>query len=152
MSVLEEGELKTNRGDSVDFSRAIIIATTNAGHTGIGPKAGLGFGNKPAAAAAPKKETVETLAKWFDRALLNRFTDIITFNAISRDTYKDILADKYTREAARILSEKPNLAGKLLSAMPDDKLEETVEATYVADFGARPAMQAVITYVEEQVL
>ncbi len=152
MSVLEEGELKTNRGDSVDFSRAIIIATTNAGHTGIGPKAGLGFGNKPATAAAPKKETVETLAKWFDRALLNRFTDIITFNAISRDVYKDILADKYAREAARILSEKPNLANKLLPVMPDDKLEETAEATYVADFGARPAMQAVITYVEEQVL
>ena len=33
MSAIDEGYIKDNRGNTIDFSQAIIIATTNAGQT-----------------------------------------------------------------------------------------------------------------------
>lgn len=148
MSVLEEGKLKTNRGNTLDFSRCVVIATTNAGHTDNGSR--LGFGNDD---ATPKrKETADTLAKWFNRALLGRFTDILTFNPLSKDVYRDIIKSGYEREYARINTENPKAGAKLQPTLPDDVLDGIVESTYVKDFGARPAEEAVREQIENQLL
>lgn len=149
MSVLEEGTLKTNRGDSVDFSRCVIIATTNAGH--LDNSRSLGFGTK-SENAPNRKETADTLSRWFDRALLGRFTEIMTFHKLDKDIYRDIISSGYEREVARIITEKPRLQSKLLAQIPDDELDVIVEDTYTPDFGARPAEKAIRGYIEKQLL
>lgn len=149
MSVLEEGVLKTNRGDSVDFSRCVIIATTNAGH--LDNSRSLGFGTK-AESTPNRKETADTLSRWFDRALLGRFTEIMTFHKLDKEVYKDIVSSGYEREVARIIAEKPRLQSKLLAQIPDDELDTIVQETYVPDFGARPAEKAIRGYIEKQLL
>lgn len=147
MSVLEKGTMKTNRGNEIDFSRCVIIATTNAGHTTTGTS--LGFARNDG--GAPKmKETADTLSAWFDLAFLNRFDDILTFQKLDRDIYREIVASKYEREVTRILKDRPRL--NLLATIPDDKLDEIVQTTYVQEFGARPAEKAVRAYIEEQLL
>ena len=147
MSVLEKGEMKTNRGGYIDFSRCVVIATTNAGHTTSGGTLGFGKSDKD---APRQKETADTLSKWFDLALLGRFGEILTFQKLDKDVYVEILNAKYEREVARILSERPRL--KLEPSIPDDKLQEIVKTTYVPEFGARPAEKAVRDYIEEQLL
>lgn len=149
MSVLEEGVLKTNRGDSVDFSRCVIIATTNAGH--LDNSRSLGFGTKTESTPS-RKETADTLSRWFDRALLGRFTEIMTFHKLDKEVYKDIVSSGYEREVARIIAEKPRLQSKLLTQIPDDELDVIVEDTYVPEFGARPAEKAIRGYIEKQLL
>lgn len=145
MSVLDEGTLQTNRGTTIDFSRTILIATTNAAHTER--KASLGFGT---AQKNTPKETVDSLSGWFDSALLNRFTQILTFHPISKEIYRDIVAADYERSVTQILAEHPRLT--LAATLSDDELDDIVARTYVPDFGARPAQKAVDEAIENQVL
>lgn len=142
MRVFDEGILKTNRGTTIDFSKAIIIATTNAAHKEV--KKSLGFGNKPASSRASE---IEDLKEWFDPELLNRFEHIVNFNTISADTYIDIIKDIYATESERIM--KLNRSYQLKPEIDDDDLQKMREE-YVEDFGARPAFNIVREYIENQ--
>lgn len=145
MSVFDEGSLKTNRGKTVDFSRSIIIATTNAGHS-AGASRPLGFAKENKSAAS--KIDVSKLSQWFDTELLNRFSYILCFNDLSKDDYRAILQDIYKREVVRIKSSRRI---SLLDEIPDDKLDEIVEATFQPQFGARPARKAARAFIEDQI-
>ena len=146
MSALEEGYITTAKGKIVDFTKAIIIATTNAGHKER--KNQLGF--VPTKNTTSVKTDISELSHWFDTEFLNRFDEIYTFNDIDVDIYREILIDKYNRDVTRILSEKPRL--KLLPQIPDDDLDRIVAETYIPEFGARPANKAIKKYIEDQLL
>lgn len=146
MGAFEEGYIKTSKGRTVDFSKAIIIATTNASHS-AGSSRRIGIAsvqNDDEAAIA--RNTVESLAGWFDMELLNRFTKIFSFHQLEKHHYREIVADIYRREMARIKAE--NRSVKMDDELADDALDEIVENTYIAKFGARPARKAVQDYIE----
>lgn len=148
MAAFDEGFIKTNRGKLVDFSKAIIIATTNAGHTND-KRRSLGFGANDDNKTATVQETVQTLSRYFDTELLNRFKEIITFRAMTKDIYKEIIQSQYAKEKARLAVDKPRLA--LPDTIPDDEMDEIIRKTYVPEFGARPAAKAVEDYIESVV-
>lgn len=143
-TVFDEGTLTDNHGKVIDFSKSIIIATTNAGYQEL--KTPMGFEQSKSSSKASIKE----LSKFFDPALVNRFTHKIYFNTISKETYKTILLETYIRESTRIMND--NVRIKLDATIPDDVLDELVEKSYHEAFGARPAFQTVKTYIEDQVL
>lgn len=147
MQVFDEGCLKTNRGNTIDFSRSIIIATTNAGHT-VAPQT-LGFRAGTQGNNALKTD-VKDLSAFFDIALLNRFQKRITFQAIDKATYREIIISKYQQQLAIIRASRRRIT--LPDAIPDDELDEIVETTYVPEFGARPAKDAVSDFIYNQVL
>lgn len=146
MQVFDEGTLKTNRGNTIDFSRSIIIATTNAGHSEV--KRQLGFSQ--GGAGIKTVTSVQELSRHFDTALLNRFKSRVTFQPISRDVYKTILKSKYAKMRATVLAGHPKYA--LPDAIPEDELESIIENTYLPEFGARPANKAVEDFIYRQVL
>ena len=145
MQVFDEGTLKTNRGNTIDFSRTIIIATTNAGHQV--QKNPLGF---TTAKSQEVKTDLKDLSASFDLALLNRFKERITFQPIEKETYREILISKYHRLLTDIRAKNSRIT--LPDDIPDDVLDEMVERTYVPEFGARPANKAVEDYIYDQVL
>lgn len=142
MRVFDEGILKTNRGATLDFSKAIIIATTNAANKEI--KKSIGFGQK---APCSMSADIEELKKWFDPELINRFEHIINFNTISADTFIEIIEDIYTTESARIM--KLNRSYVLKPVIDPDDLKK-MRDDYIEDFGARPAFKIVQEYIENQ--
>lgn len=142
MRVFDEGLLQTNRGTTVDFSKAIIIATTNAAHQEV--KKTLGFGEKQ---NVSRTSEIEDLKKWFDAELINRFEHIINFNVISADTYIEIIKDIYATESARITQISRSYA--LKPEIDADDLQK-IRDEYVPDFGARPAFNIVREYIENQ--
>ena len=146
MQVFDEGVLKTNRGNIIDFSKAIIIATTNAGHTL--PQSTLGFSAN--GTKMEIKTAVRDLSQFFDIALLNRFKKHMTFQPIDKDTYREILASKYEslRDTIRSGSSRINLPDDI----PSDILDKMVADTYVPEFGARPARKTVEDFIYDQVL
>lgn len=147
MGAFDEGSIKCANGRTVDFSKAIIIATTNASHS-AGKKGSVGF--VPSAGAKHSDaDTVKGLSSWFDTELLNRFSKILTFNRLSREDYRDIVADIYARDIARIKSENPRVT--LPDELDEDTLSILVEDSYIADFGARPARKCVQDYIEASV-
>lgn len=146
MQAFDEGYITTSKGSIVDFSRCIIIATSNAGNQEL--KKSLGFTNETDTNDA--NTNITELSKFFDIALLNRFNHIFTFNSISEDVYREIIQETYKRDVARILSTHPRT--QLLPEIPDDDLDAIVKETYEKNFGARPAGKAVKKYVLNQVL
>lgn len=142
MRVLEEGTIKTSRGKEIDFSRAIIIATTNAGRNKAKNRS-LGF------APESKRDGFDPhdLAYSFDMEFLNRFTDIIEFETMPKDTYTSIVAAAYTKEIARIKQETTRVT--LPDELDEDTLAKIVEDTYVPEFGARPSQRAVKAWIED---
>lgn len=147
MSAFDEGYIKTNKGKIIDFSKSIIIATTNAAHKGDSKS--LGFISQSGNESL--RTQVNDLSKWFDVELLNRFQNrIFTFHELSEDIYRDIIVDKYHKEVARIRDENRRIT--LPDDIPDDELTELVRQTYVPAFGARPAASAVQEYIEEHAI
>ena len=141
-TVFDEGVLVDNHGKKIDFSKAIIIATTNAANQEAKNK--LGFGTDD----ATHKASIKELSKFFDPALLNRFNHRVQFNKISKDVYKSIIEDIYARESTRIIADNKV---SLPANIPDDELDEIVKTSYHEEFGARPAFQAVKKFIEDQV-
>lgn len=149
MQALDEGRIKTNKGDDIDFTHTVVVATTNAGHTRM-RSAHVGFcpdtGSNDAASA------YESLKAAFDPELLNRFGLIATFDPISKAAYAEIVRLDYEREAARIKASRPDIADALADKLTDDELARVVSETFVADFGARPAHKAVMSLIEAALL
>lgn len=144
MSAFDEGYIKTNKGTHIDFSKAIIIATTNAAHKDV--KNSFGFTNDT---VHDNETDVKELSQWFDTELLNRFTKILTFHELGADIYRQIVADLYEREVARIKSVQ-NVS--IADTISGDDLDKIVSDTYVASFGARPARKAVEEFIQDEVI
>lgn len=144
MQVFDSGLLKTNQGQEIDFSKSIIIATTNAGYQER--QKSLGFVQQESS----NETAISDLSQHFDLALLNRFNKRITFHTISKEIYGEILSDIYAREVARIKTTHTRI--KLADNLPDDDRDRLVKETYVPDFGARPAGKAIEDYILQQVI
>jgi ATP-dependent Clp protease ATP-binding subunit ClpA len=145
MSAFDEGYIKTSRGKVIDFSKSIIIATTNAGHTTKSDP--IGFIEDDAQTGA----SVADLSKFFDVELLNRFTKVINFNPITRNLFKEITADTYKRTVAKVKSKHPSFTF-LADEMSDDEVEAFAEKNFVKEYGARPVKPAIQKIVEDAVL
>ena len=144
MQVFEEGVLTTARGKELDFSKAIIIATTNAGHTNKSNPIGFNVDED-------KTASVSELGQDFDMELLNRFGKVLNFHAISKETYREIVADIYRRDVADIKAAHSSIQ-YLNDELSDDELDELVKKSYQAEFGARPAKKAVQAFIEDIVI
>lgn len=145
MSAFDEGYIKTARGKLIDFSKSIIIATTNAGHTTKSNPIGL------TADLTQQSASVADLSKFFDVELLNRFTKVINFNPITEPLFKEIAMDSYKRTVAEVKSKHPSFTF-LADEMTDDEANAFVKEHYVKEYGARPITKAVQKIVEDAVL
>lgn len=145
MSAFDEGYIKTARGKIVDFSKSIIIATTNAGHTGQSNS--MGFTES----TSGKKASVKELSGYFDTELLNRFTSILQFNPITEALFKEILMDTYVRYVTAVKS-RHSTYGFLPDVLDDAVADAMVKEHYVKEFGARPVKGIVKKHIEDAIL
>lgn len=143
MNVFEEGYLKTNHGKTVDFSKSLIIATTNAGCMDISNPLGFNVDQD-------KKISVRDLAEYFDIALINRFNYKCTFNDITHDIYEEIMRESYKNEVRTIKELKPRIC--LDDEISDAELKELVNGTYNPKLGARPVKTAITEFVDNKIL
>lgn len=146
MGAFEEGLITTAKGRDIDFSKAIVIATTNAGF-----KSGsdtIGF--QTSSSNKNKSDVAERLKPYFLPELLGRIDLILDFNVLSKDVYRDILQSSYKDEIGA-LKTRDRRFSKLKDEIDEAELERLCNETYVEAFGARPARQAIMDYIAEQV-
>lgn len=148
LSAFDEGYIRTSQGKAVDFSKAIVIATTNAARETMSKKL-VGFG---AQSAPTHSNLVRDLEQHFDTEFLARFSEIVGFNPLNADVYRDILQGSYVRERELILKNQPRKAAQLPAAIPEDELNSLVERTYLESQGARPAERAARRHIEDILL
>jgi len=88
LQILEEGSLTDNTGYSADFSKSIVIATSNIGSEKIIENKSLGFMSSPESA---ESLVIKDLEKSMRPELINRFDEIIVFNQLKDDDFKSII-------------------------------------------------------------
>lgn len=147
MSAIDEGKIKDNRGNTIDFSQTIIIATTNAGQTND-KKAKIGFGQTNEDTEA--KIDIVSLQNHFDREVLNRFKHLLQFKELDRDVYKEILVDQYNIAYNSMLASHPQFI--LEPELTEEQIETMIAETYDPKNGARPVREWIQTYIEDQAL
>lgn len=149
LSAFDEGHIRNARGKVLDFSKALIICTTNAARDALSGKI-VGFGDGP---SMPSNRSLNTtLAQFFDAELLGRFSLIVGFNPIDEQAYREIMVAEYDRQRSRIVDSKPSLGTKLPTAVPDDEIAQMVADSYVDSQGARPARKAIRTWIEDHLM
>lgn len=158
MQALDEGIVKTNRNTTIDFTRTIIIATTNAGVVEMS-KRRLGFGtmdenNIPKWSSS---EIISMLQASFDTELLNRFEKIIPFTSIGKEDYTKILAVKYNQLIKEAIQNRRDLQFTpshvdIDQALNFDVLKELADKSYTPQFNGRPAERTMREYIENTIL
>lgn len=144
MSAFDEGYIKTSKNKTVDFSKSIIIATTNAGYANVESSIGYTSGKESHA-------SISDLAKYLPLEILNRFTKIFNFCSIDETLFREIVNDTYSRKIAEIKKAHSSYAF-MPDDMPDDDLNTLVKENFKKEFGARPAPKAVQKYIEDKIL
>lgn len=157
LAALQEGTVRMASGKTVDFSKALIIATTNAGRDSIS-KGGLSLGFSSTSSTGAHSLSREQLTKaltdshsggGFEPELLGRFSWIVAFDVISKETYAKVLTATFLRLRAEIERSNPFLAGSLPEELTDEQVAEFIDSSYVPAQGARPAETTIRNWIEE---
>ena len=146
MSAFDEGFIKTSKGKIVDFTKSIIIATTNAGHTNKTDT--IGFADER---TNTNETTISDLSAFFDIELLNRFTKVLNFNPITEDLFKEILIDTYKRNIETIKTTRSTYQF-LPDELSDDAIESLIKENFAKEFGARPIKKAIQKHIEDEII
>lgn len=144
MSALEEGHIDTNYHEGVDFSKATIFATTNAGVS----TAAIGFNNQ-------SKSAADRLSKELKPEHVNRFGSVVMFNSISLDAYKDILKIKYNAYVEQAYQNQTAIEIKPRRIDLSENyhfIDDIAEKTYDPARNGRPAENAIADAIELEIL
>lgn len=158
MQALDEGKTKTNRNKFIDFSRSIIIATTNAGVEALSEKrVGFGVNGKTVADTATQTDIINALKDNFKIEIINRFDHVIGFNSLSKEEYTQVLAVKYNKLIDEAIQNRPDLSFNpgsidIDSATTIDKLVELADESYDPQLNGRPAERTMKQYIEDFIL
>lgn len=150
LGAFDRGTMRMASGKAVDFSKALVIATTNAGRDELG-KGGLTLGFTTATIDKPvsRERITKAMRSHFEDELLGRIDWLVSFSVIDIEQYIDIMAQAYTDMLGEIASVNPVLAAVLPDEMPEQAARELAQATYVKVQGARTAAPAVRAWIEE---
>lgn len=93
LNILDKGILNTGRGDTIDFTKSIIIMTSNIGATELsqaqGPK--LGFHNVKPTQTITNNIVTNAARKKFSPEFINRLDKMVVFNNLDKDQMRSIL-------------------------------------------------------------
>ena len=90
LQILEEGKLTDNFGREISFANTLIIATGNIGASLFKKNHSLGFGSSDQGEDR-KQAIIEKAKVALSPELLNRFTETVIFNDLSRDSLIKII-------------------------------------------------------------
>ncbi len=83
LQIMEEGELADARGNTFDFSKAVVILTSNMG-TEILHNKGIGFEEKEISDKNLEGRLKDNLKKILKPELINRFDEIVVFKRLTK--------------------------------------------------------------------
>ncbi len=92
LQVLDDGRLTDGRGQKIDFTNTVIIATSNAGIEDV-----LDLISEDKNAAEIAKEVKEILQDYFRIEFINRFDDIVIFNALKPKALEGIAENQIAK-------------------------------------------------------
>ncbi len=141
LQILDDGRITDAQGRQVNFENAIIIMTTNAGSeisTSIS-----GFAEKREEKS--KEKTEKALFAFLRPEFINRIDEVITFNHLSKDDFKQI-AKLLLDKLKNFMEDKGT---KLI--YNEDVLSFIAQESYSERFGARNMRRYIERNVEDKI-
>lgn len=147
LQVLDDGRLTDSQGRTADFKNTILIFTSNIGSEEILDK--LETINKSAGvqtkSALPREELIPILRNHFRPEFINRFDDIVIFNALGVNELVEIAKLKIARIQDNLKEKNIHLE------VADERLKQMVTTAYDPSFGARPIERMLREQVENKI-
>lgn len=142
LQLFDEGRLTDNSGNVIDFKNVIVIMTSNIGAKEANDKHQLGFINN---VNQEKKSIVEKqLKNTFNPEFINRIDNIISFNHLSNENYKEIInlelkkLAKRCEEISYAIEWDDDIVEFILSKMKGQE-----------EYGARPIIRIIQDNIED---
>jgi len=140
LQVFDDGRLTDNKGKTVSFQNAIIIATSNAGSEFIRQHAGQISDPK---IFSNQLMDVVMESHIYTPELVNRFDEVVVFNPLTKDDLRQV-AKLQLQEAFSSLEEK-----NIYVSTDDLLVSKIVEESYDEEFGARAIRRYITATVSE---
>jgi len=137
LQVLDEGRLTDGQGRTVDFRNTVIILTSNLGSEHL--LNGVTGGGELREGA--KEAVLEAVRGHFRPEFLNRLSEIVVFQPLTRENLRRIIGQQLLHIGARLKDRRVTLE------LADDALARILNEAYEPQFGARPLKR----YLERQV-
>ncbi len=141
LQILDDGRITDSQGRTVNFENAIIIMTTNAGSNTRG--SAMGFG--ASAEQQNREKQLKALKEFLRPEFLNRVDEIVYFNSLTEDNFKDI-ADLMLNEVKELLAER-----NISLIWNKDVLEYLIKKSYSETYGARNLRRLIQKEVEDKI-
>ena len=136
LQIMEEGELVDAKGTTFDFSKSVVVLTSNLG-TEIVHKPGIGFEAQFLNDSSLEKRLTANLKKILKPELLNRLDEVVIFKRLGKPEQHKIL-DLMLTEV------KGNLASQRIKIRISSKVRDLLlEAGYSDEYGARALRRTV---------
>lgn len=150
LQIFEDGRLTDNKGNVVDFSKVIIIMTSNIGMSdAVERGSAIGF-TQTSSTNFTDSIINKALKRKFKPEFLNRIDEIIRFNSLNEDNIKDIIRLELNRVKDQVVDN---------GYVFDDSLFDTEVVDYIykesdskPEYGARPALRSVQRLVENKII
>lgn len=137
LQILDDGRLTDSQGRTVSFKDTIIIMTSNAGTGDMVASVGFGSTNN-------NKSVLDKLTNYFKPEFLNRFDDIVEFNALTEEDLGQIVQ-------LMISDMNQMLADRDLHVHVSKAVEgKLVELGFDPKMGARPLRRVIQEQIEDK--
>ncbi len=140
LQILDDGRITDAQGREVNFENTIIVMTTNAGSNYV--TAPAGFGKEQSTVG--KEKTEKALSDFLRPEFLNRVDEIITFNSLTKENFKNI-ADIMLGELAKALSDRG-----IELKYTEEARNYIAEQSYSEKYGARNMRRYIEKNIEDE--
>lgn len=144
LQIMEEGELVDARGQTFDFSKSVIILTSNLG-TEFFHKNQIGLTKDDSSKERSEMKLLDNLKKVMRPELINRFDDLIVFHQLEKENVVLILDKQLKELLSNLKKQKIDL---IISQNVNDKL---IELGYSKEFGVRALKRTIEKQLVNQI-
>ena len=141
LQILDDGRITDAHGRTVNFENTVIVMTSNAGSNN---KTGtVGFGRT--ANEQNRERVIKALQEFLRPEFINRVDEIVSFNQLTEDNFRDIAA-LMLKELATAMADK-----KLTFTWEDSLLDYLVKKSYSPIYGARNLRRTIQKELEDAI-
>ncbi|MBQ2273326.1 MAG: ATP-dependent Clp protease ATP-binding subunit, partial [Clostridia bacterium] len=140
LQILDDGRITDAQGRTVSFEHCILVMTTNAGSSNRANAAGFNRSQDQLTEERTKKALSEFLRPEF----LNRVDEIITFRALPREIFPEIVRLSLDELAAGLKEREIGFT------YTDEAVNLLADLSYSAEYGARNIRRIVQSEIEDK--
>ena len=132
--ILDEGEIKDAKGNTIKFNNNIIIMTTNIGYENNS----VGFNIEH------ENQILSSLKSEFNLAFINRIDGIVDFNRLNEENIKKIIKNELLKLKNKYSKYKINISNNVI--------KEIINLSNYEEFGARKINKIIVSNIENIII